>query len=306
MELIDVVVVSHNSIASLRRCVEPLASLPDVDVVVVDNASSDGSLHVVADLPVRTVQRADNAGFGRGCNEGWRSGRAPFVLFLNPDASLDERSLRALATTLETQEGIGATAPRILADDGTLDWSQRRFPRLRSTYARAFFLNRVFPRAAWSDEIVRDPAAYDRPGSPEWVSGACILVRRTALERLGGFDERFFLYSEDVDLCRRLRDAGLDIRFEPGAVVRHDGGGSGPRAQLLPLVAASRRLYADKHSGRVAASLERAGLVLEALTRSVVTRGGLAPRAGRIRSLAALVLPRGAASRRPPAPASPR
>lgn len=291
MSLVDVVVVSYNSRTRVRACVETLARLSDVEVVVVDNASSDGTVDVVVDLPVRAVARTSNAGYARACNEGWRLGSAPFVLLLNPDATIDERSLRTLVETLEADERIGAVAPAIVGRDGMLHYSQRRFPRLRSTYARALFLHRVLPRSAWADEVVRDERAYGRAASPEWVSGACLLVRRSALEQVGGLDERFFLYSEDTDLCRRLRDSGLDVRFEPCAVARHEGGASAPRARLLPLAAASRALYARKHNGRAVAALERAGLALEALTRVAVSRGGLAPRRGHARSLAGLILP---------------
>jgi N-acetylglucosaminyl-diphospho-decaprenol L-rhamnosyltransferase len=286
---VDVVVVSYNSRATLRACVEPLAAAADVDVIVIDNASADGSLETVADLSVRSVSRSGNGGFALACNEGWRAGSAPFVFFLNPDATIEEHSLRVLLGAIRADDRIGAAAPKILGPDGSLHHSLRRFPRLCSTYARALFLPRLLPLAPWADEVVRDERAYERPGWPEWASGAGLLVRRSALERIGGFDEAFFLYSEDTDLCRRLRQAGFRIRYEPGAVVRHTGGGSGARADLLPLLALSRRLYARKHEGRVAAQLERAGLILEAATHLIVCRGGIAERAGRVSSLLALV-----------------
>lgn len=286
---VDVVVVSYNSRATLRACVEPLTAAADLDVIVIDNASLDGSLETVTDLSLRSLSRGENGGFARACNEGWRAGSAPFVLFLNPDAIIDEHSLRVLLEAIRADDRIGAAAPKILGLDGSLHHSLRRFPRLCSTYARALFLPRLLPLASWADEVVRDERAYERPGWPEWASGAGLLVRRSALERLGGFDEAFFLYSEDTDLCRRLREAGFRIRYEPGAVVRHAGGGSGSRSELLPVLALSRRLYACKHEGRVVAQLERAGLILEAATHLVVSRGGLAERAGRLSSLLALV-----------------
>jgi hypothetical protein len=100
-----------------------------------------------------------------------------------------------------------------------------------------------------------------------------------------GLDERFFLYSEDVDLCRRLRDAGWHIRFEPGAVARHEGGASAPRTDLLPMLAASRILYAEKHGSRTTSLVHRAGIALGGLTHAVVARGGLAARRGHLRSI---------------------
>jgi GT2 family glycosyltransferase len=246
----------------------------------------------VADLPVTVVPLTENRGFAHGCNAGARQGTAPYVLLLNPDATLDADSLRCLLAAADADATIGAVAPRIEEPDGTLDWSQRRFPRLRSTFAQAFFLHRLFPLAPWTDELVRDPAAYQRPASPEWASGACLLVRRAALERLGGLDEGFFLYCEDMDLCRRLRDAGFDIRFEPEAVAVHAGGASAPRTALLPVLAASRVRYARKHQPAPVALLERLGVVLGGLTHVLVNRGGGPARRGNLRAVARALTPR--------------
>lgn len=285
MSSVDVVVVSYNSRDHLRGCVEPLLALPGVRVMVVDNASPDGSLDALGDLPVTAIQLSRNGGFAHGVNAGSRAGSAAYVLLLNPDARIDGRSLEILVRALEQAPQLGAVAPRIHDSDGSLDYSQRRYPRLRSTYARALFLHRLFPRATWTDELVRDEPAYAVRGTPDWVSGACILLRREALEKLGGLDEGFFMYAEDIDLCKRLRKAGYELLFEPDAVVEHEGGGSAPRANLLPVLAASRMRYAAKHRGRVGAFLERVGVALEAITHVAISRGGLAARAGHARAL---------------------
>jgi len=292
MPEVDVVVVSYNSATELRACVEPLSAMDGVNVIVVDSASTDDSVASVADLPITVEALKVNRGFAHGCNAGARIGNAPYVLLLNPDAALDEASLGRMVATAEADPSIGAVAPRIQEPDGALDWSQRRFPRLRSTFAQALFLHRFFPLAPWTDELVRDAAAYDRPGSPEWASGACLLVRRTALEQLGGLDDGFFMYCEDMDLCRRLRDAGLDIRYDPGAVCIHEGGASAPRSSLLPVLAASRIRYARKHQPLHVALLERLGVVLGGLTHAVVTRGGRATRRGNLRAVARALSPR--------------
>jgi hypothetical protein len=290
---VDVVVVAFNSRERLRGSVEGLAGLEDVRVVVVDNASTDGSLDSVADLSVERVALPANGGFARACNVGWRMGTAPLVLFLNPDASLGERSLRALAGAVDSDTEVAAAGPRMLNGAGALEFSQRRFPRLRSTFAQALLLHRVFPLAGWSDEVVRDVRQYERAGSPEWLSGACLLVRRSALELVGGFDDRFFLYCEDTDLCLRLRIAGFDVRFVPDALCVHQGGASAPRSSLLPTLASSRIRYAEKHHGSGRAALERAGVCLSALTHALVTRRGAAARGGHARSLRLALARRG-------------
>jgi GT2 family glycosyltransferase len=283
--LVDAVVVSYRSRDRLRACVEPLAAIPWVEPIVVDNASDDGSLAAVAGLRGVFLQLEQNGGFAFGCNAGWRTGSSPFVLLLNPDARIGESSLRLLVHALERDVSLGAVAPRIVGEDGRLDHSQRRFPRLRSTYAQALFLHRLLPAARWVDEVVRDQGAYTRSGSPEWVSGACILVRRAVLEQLGGLDEGFFLYCEDTDLCRRIHGLGLGLRYDPAATATHAGGASAPRAELLAVLATSRVRYARIHRGRAAAALDRVGIALGAFTHALASSQGRAIRSGHARAL---------------------
>ena len=289
--LVDVVVVSYNSRSHLRGCVQPLANLGWARVIVVDNASPDHSAEVVADLPVDVIECRENRGFATGCNLGARAGTSPYVLFLNPDARLTPESLSALVDALETHSEAGVVGPKILHEDGSLDHSLRRFPRLRSTFARALFLHHAFPRRGWTDEVVRDEAVYEREAEHEWISGACILVRRVLLEFLGGLDEEFFMYCEDKDLCARVWQSGSSVRFQPAAVCFHDGGGSAPQAALLPVLAASRLRYAQKHARPIIAAGEHVGLIINEAVRGVVTRAGPGARAGHVRSLIQLVRP---------------
>jgi N-acetylglucosaminyl-diphospho-decaprenol L-rhamnosyltransferase len=288
---VDIVVVSFNSAHHLRRCVESLARVNGAEIFVVDNNSGDDSLATVSDLSAHAIPLPENLGFAYGCNVGMKAGGAPYVLLLNPDATIDERSVSCLVNDLETNSRIGAVAPRIVGSDGELHHSLRRFPRLRSTYARALFLHRLFPRALWADEVIRRAEAYARPGAHEWVSGACVLLRRSLIEELGGLDERFFLYCEDTDLCLRTWKAGYEVRFQPEAVAVHKGGGSQERSTLLHVAVESRIRYARKHRARAAALLDQAGIALGALTHIVLARGGLTVRAGHARSLRRAVSP---------------
>jgi N-acetylglucosaminyl-diphospho-decaprenol L-rhamnosyltransferase len=283
---VDVVIVSFNSAGELREAAAPLAGRKGIHVIVVDNASDDGSLMRVVDLDVTAIQRLTNDGFAAGCNAGWRAGGGPYVCFLNPDAILDAPDLWRLVELLESDLRVGVVAPRIEEADGTLVHSLRRFPRIGSTFARAFYLHRVFPRARWADDLIRDDAAYARPASPEWVSGACLVIRREALEAVHGWDEGFFLYGEDIDLCRRIREAGWTIRFDPSATARHLGGRSAPRAGLLPVLTRSRLRYARKHGNAGFAMSVRIGLVLGASTHALVGRGGAHARRGHLAALA--------------------
>jgi GT2 family glycosyltransferase len=275
----------------LRGCVESLTAA-GARVTVVDNACPDDSAATVAGLDgVEVVRAGRNGGFGYGCNLGAARGSAPYLLFLNPDARLAPGALEALTGVLAADPGAALVAPRILDDDGSLAFSLRRFPRLRSTYAKALFLHRVWPRAPWTDELVRDPAAYERAGAAEWVSGACMLVRRDGFEGVGGFDEGLFLYCEDTDLCLRLWHAGHSVRFEPAALVRHVGGASSGAGETQPIAARSRVYYARKHRGRLVAALERLGVALDEATHAVAALTRPATRRGHVAALRAVLRP---------------
>ena len=284
---VDAVIVSYRSAATLRGCVEPLARMPQVRVTVVDNASPDDSVETIADLPVEIVRSPKNGGFSYGCNLGARHGRAPYLLFLNPDARADEAALDALTGALAADPRIALAGPRIRDEDGGLAWSQRRFPRLRSTFAQAVFLHRLWPKAAWTDELIRDAAAYERPADPDWLSGACMLVRREAFEAVGGFDEGFFLYCEDTDLCRRLRDAGHTVRFEPAAEVHHVGGASSGAGETRAIAARSRVRYAGKHLHPAPARAEALGVALGEATHAATAVARPATRRGHVAALRA-------------------
>jgi N-acetylglucosaminyl-diphospho-decaprenol L-rhamnosyltransferase len=268
---VDVVVVAYNSSSTLRDCVTPLAAITSLRVIVVDNASDDGSAESVRDLGVDVIEAGENRGFAAGCNLGAAAGTSPYVLFLNPDARIDLESIQVLTAEVEDSV-VGAAAPRILSANGHLEYSQRRFPSVASTFAQGLFLHRMLPRADWTDEVIRDESLYEVAQSPDWVSGACLLVKRSVFEQIGGWDESFFLYSEDTDLCRRIRSAGYEVRFLPAATAVHIGGQSSPRSGLLPLLATSRARYAAKHSGAVKARLIRGGIAVSALTHMLVAR----------------------------------
>jgi GT2 family glycosyltransferase len=285
--VVDVVVVSYNSRATLRACIEQLAEDTSLEIYVVDNDSTDGNLSTIVDLPVNTIELGANYGFAYACNRGSEAGTSPFILFLNPDAIIDRDAVRTLVRALEHDEAVGAVAPMLVTPDGDLDFSLRHYPRLRSTYSQALFLHRLFPRASWVDEMVRDPAQYGDPGAIDWASGACLLIRRSAFEAIGRWDQAFFLYGEDVDICRRLSDAGYLVGYAPEAVATHLGGGSAPRAKLLPQLVRGRVQYVKKHEPAAVAFLHQLGLALGSLTHAALTSQGRAARVGQLQALPA-------------------
>ena len=173
-------------------------------MIVVDNASPDRSLEAVGDLPITAVELETNRGFAHGCNVGWRRGRGEYVLFLNPDARIDPSSLRPPRADPRRGSASGVVGPadrrRARQSSSTRSGAFRASHR---RIAQALFLHRVWPSRTGRRGRARDAARYDVPEPAEWLSGACLLVRRSLLEQMDGFDEGFFMYCEDKDLCRR-------------------------------------------------------------------------------------------------------
>ncbi len=264
----DAVIVAYNSRDVLRTCVEPLAEESWVNVTVVDNDSPDESGAAVADLPVHVIRAPRNGGFAYGCNLGLSAGTAEFVLFLNPDARIGSSSLETLVRALRADPDLGGVGPRTFGAGGRLQFTQRRFPRLRSTYSQALGLHRLASGADWAGDVILDPGAYVHPASPDWLSGGCVLMRRTALEEAGGLDEGFFLYSEETDLFRRLRGRGWLARYEPRATAYHQCNGSAPRDTTAPILAQSRVRYQRKHHGVLVSAFEAVGVAIDAVIRA--------------------------------------
>lgn len=212
------VIVTHNSAEFIEKCLEPLRA---EDVIIVDNASSDGTLGKLCSGPStpEVIRLPVNVGFARAANIGFkRAGRRDVVL-LNPDARITTEALDALASTARTLRA-GIVAPRLLHEDGRVQDSARTFPTVWSLVARRTPFARTRAGAAIQGAHTR-PSYGDGPGNADWVIGACMYIPRRALDRVGGFDERFFLYGEDVDLCARMWAAGLPVVLDRDVVAEH-------------------------------------------------------------------------------------
>jgi GT2 family glycosyltransferase len=267
---VTAVVVSYNTREDLRRCLASLRAHSGIpcQVVVVDNASTDGSADLVEkEFPeARVIRNRENVGFSRANNQGLREAAGAYALILNSDAELTPGALPALVARLDARPRLGAAGPRTLSPDGTVQVS---------------FGPALTPLAEWRQRNLvrgvktREPAALKeaqaRAGvehEPDWLSGSCLLARKDALDAVGGFDEGFFLYEEDVDLCLRLRRAGWGVLFTPAAEVVHHLGRSmqtDPARARLEYHRSHLRFY-RKHNGPVLAAALRgfigAGAVL--------------------------------------------
>jgi N-acetylglucosaminyl-diphospho-decaprenol L-rhamnosyltransferase len=267
---VSVVVVSYNTRDLLRQCLQSVfASVHrPAEVFVVDNASADGStLMVAAEFPVVTLVALDrNLGFGAANNVALRRCRSPYVLLLNPDAVLAPDALGALVAALDARPGAGVVGPRILNPDGSLQSSGYHFPTLLTEL-------RTSKRVDAAITALSGPAApLPHPTDVtdvDWCDGACMLVRQAAIEQVGGFDEQYFLYTEELDWCFNARKAGWSIVVEPRAVVWHHRGQSsvatnGVSVSISLLVETKLRYYRKNHSmltAMAAAAVMGAGFV---------------------------------------------
>ncbi|MGE3705513.1 MAG: glycosyltransferase family 2 protein [Vicinamibacterales bacterium] len=263
----SVVIVNYNGGTHLQRCLASVAAhAPASSIIVVDNASTDGSGAIAARAPgVRLIGNSRNVGFAAAVNQGVAA--APpggSVLLLNPDCEITSRAIEVLAGELDAQPACAIAAPTVLDEDGSVQGSVRGDPTmLTGLFGRTTLLTRLFPKAALAARNVQRYTS-EESRSVDWVSGACMLVRRAAFEAVGGFDERYFLYWEDADLCRRLRAAGHTIRFVPRATVVHAGGRSSESARTLSVRAfhESAYLYYRTHVARNAVTRAVARILL--------------------------------------------
>ena len=262
---ITAIIVNYNSGHHLAECLNSLDAVlagPNCEVVVVDNASSDHS-EAVAQTDesiaegrrVRLVRLPTNTGFAAAANLGARTGTANLLLFVNPDCVVAAGFLAPLLNELDRHPRCGAVAPCVVNEDGSPQGNARGDPTLMTGFfGRSTMLSRVFPSARLTRRNVLIPSTQEgnAASSVDWVSGSCLLVRREAFTEVGGFDERYFLYWEDADFCRRLRNAGWSIRFTPDARVLHVGGRSSRTAKSLAIRAFHRSafLYYATHVAR--------------------------------------------------------
>jgi GT2 family glycosyltransferase len=257
--VLSAILVNYNAGDELRRALQSIADEIQGqawEAVVVDNASIDGSHAIVSEfVPLASmIANAENIGFARAVNQGIAVTSAPRVLIMNPDCRLVAGAVAALGAELDQHDFCAVVGPRILNPDGSLQGSARGDPNmLTGLFGRTALLGRLMPWAASSRRnVVSDAAIRSGHASVvvDWLSGACILARREALAKVNGFDERYFLYWEDADLCRRLRAAGYHVRYVPGATAIHRVGQSSRTARAAAIRAfhASAYLYYITHN----------------------------------------------------------
>ena len=246
------------------------------DVVVVDNDSHDGTADVVAtEFPdARTVWSA-NHGFGHANNRALMTCNARYVLFINPDTEILDGTFAELVRLMDERPTVGLIGCRQITGEGRLDTTIRYFPNAARAFGDALSAERLpgrRPRRLGEREI--DPDAYEREFACDWTSGSFLFVRREALESAGYFDERFFMYCDETDLCRRIKTAGWEIRHLPQMTILHHDRKAGVKPHIESLSAVTRVMYAGKYFSPAHRALYAGAIMLRHLLRSLYSGSG--------------------------------
>lgn len=252
MNDVSVVIVTYRSRAVVLDLLAALERhAPTAEVVVVDNASADGTPELVAaSFPrVRVVRRAANGGVSAGLNEGVRHTTRSHVAFLNPDIRFDSDVLSPLSAYLAAHPDVGVVAPKLLNPDGSVQLSCRSFPGYSAAlFNRYSLLTRLFPANRASRRYLMSDFDHTTVRDVDWVSGAALMFPRTVFDRVGGWDEHYFLFSEDVDFCREVHAAGYRVVYDPDVAMHHAIGISkGTSSKLIIERHRSMWRYYKKH-----------------------------------------------------------
>ncbi len=268
---VSVILVSWNARPLLAEALHSVLGCDLVlEVIVVDNGSTDGSVEMVASRfpSVRLLRNRENVGFGRANNQGMAVARGRYFFLLNSDARIEGGALRQMVAYAEAHPRVGVVGARLRFPDGRWQAEGAAFPSLWTEFLRMAGVDRLTAVG-----MERGDAPYET----DWVQGAAMLVRREVWEQVGGFDEGFFMYGEEVDWCARIKAAGWGIAVVPQAEVIHHGGGSVGKVPLekRALVYGGKRQFFLRHGGRMKAALFWGLVWLTALPKALFWGGRL-------------------------------
>ena len=264
------VVVTYDALPWIEQCLD---SLGGVETVVVDNGSRDGTVAFVRQrYPDVRVIETENRGLGAGWNVGLRETTSTYGLLLNADAWLVEGALERLCEFADTRPRAAVIGPRLLNPDGTLQRSVRGFPTVWRLATEYFFLRRLAPSSSALNAFYAGGFDHDEVRAVEVVMGACMLMRREAVEQVGDCDEDYFLFSEETDWCYRFREAGWEVVFFPGSECVHVRGAS-HSGRLYRENLRGHLLFLSKHRGPNVAERARRLLLASLRVRGLVFRG---------------------------------
>lgn len=257
MSKISVIIVSWNARAYLQNCLDSIRKNSNSlvhEIIVVDNASSDGSPEMVEKLfpDVMLIRSQENLGFARANNKGIERASGDYLALVNSDVIVHAQCFERLAGFLDENKRVGLIGPKVIGGDGHLQRSCRRLPSLWNLTCRALMLDQLLSRHAFFSGFEMRHWNHDEMAEVEVLSGCFWLARRSAVAEVGVLDERFFFYAEDLDWCKRFRDANWKLTFVPTASATHFGGGSSSNAPLkysIEMLKANLAYWQKHHGG---------------------------------------------------------
>jgi GT2 family glycosyltransferase len=235
---VSVIIVNWKTPELLARCLDSMAkdaAFSSFEVIVVDNASQDGSVEMLRQSypHVAVHENSDNVGFSRACNQVIPQAQGEYILLLNPDTVLVDNAISSLAGFMAAHPDCGAAGPKVLNPDGTLQHACRRsFPTLAAAFYRVTYLSRLFPNNATLSKYNLSSADPDKELEVDALSGSCMMVRKRVVDEIGLLDEDIFMFGEDIDWCWRIKQAKWKVLYTPESVVYHVHGAS---SRLIPM-----------------------------------------------------------------------
>jgi len=286
---ISVVIVTRNCEVFIKRCIESLSfssSRLGLEIIVVDNASTDKTIGLLrTGFPsVKIIQNAKNLGFTKANNQGIKEAKGRYVFILNPDTELLGGSLEEMIKFLDRNTRCGILGPKLLDRDGKIQLSCRVFPSYSTAFFNRYsFLTKMFPHSKYADRYLKTNWPHDTIQEVDWVSGAAMVIKRECLLDVGGFDEGFFIYCEDTDICKRAKDKGWKVLYYPQLYFSHFVGGTLKHTSLSAIFWHNQSMwhYYKKHF--------KANILWDALVFTVIVmRAILLSCIGLIRNLSVL------------------
>ena len=262
MPKIEFIIVSWNAKDYLRDCLESIRNTTreiDTNTIVVDNNSSDGSIEMIREsYPwVTLVKNESNLGFAKANNIGISYANSDYICLVNSDVIIFPKAVESLYNFMESAPSIGMVGPKVYNSDRTTQYSCRKFPSIFRSYSLAFGLHRLFPKISIFTNEQMSNFSYDKTILVDSLSGCFLFVRSKAIKKVGLLDERFFMYSEDVDWCKRFWHRNWRVCFYPRAEILHHGGGSSINSPAKFVAEQNKAMlqYWRKHHNRLSVPL---------------------------------------------------
>lgn len=246
--MVDVIFVNYKSTRYLLRCLDSIKSaggIEKINIFIQDNASKDEIDQIRLPSGIQLSINSNNFGFAKAINQALQKGDADYVVLLNPDILVVNGFFESALQFMDSNPQVGLLGPRIFDENGSIQNSARSFPTpLTTFFGRSSFLSRIFPNnPVTRRNLLNLQSDGTTPMEVDWVSGACMVVRRKAIEKVGHMDERFFMYWEDADWCRRMRDHGWRVVYYPRASVYHFAGKSADQNRLRSAIEFHKSAY---------------------------------------------------------------